>query len=165
MPTSITRILVPMDFSPHALHAMDYAAGLAAHLGAAIELFHVVEDPVLSNASAEIYVPNLEELRDSLIDDAGRRLAKCKAAIRGRGVPVMTTIRLGRPAYTIVEYATAARPSLIVMGTHGRTGLAHLLMGSVAERVIRTAPCPVLTLRAAVTETATAPAGTTHATA
>jgi universal stress protein A len=165
MTTSITRILVPMDFSPHADHAMDYAAGLAAQLGAAMELFHVVEDPLLSGASAEIYVPNLEELREGMIDDAERRLAACKATLGARGVPVVTTIRLGRPAYTIVEYATAARPSLIVMGTHGRTGLAHMVMGSVAERVVRTAPCPVLTLRATVTDPAMVPASGAHANA
>jgi universal stress protein A len=165
MTTSITRILVPMDFSAHADHAMDYATALAARLGASIELLHVVEDPLLPAASAEVYMPNLEELRESLIEDARRRLAACEATIGGHSVPVVSVVRLGRPSFTIVEYATTALPDLIVMGTHGRTGFAHLLMGSVAERVVRTAPCPVLTLRAAVTETATAPAGTTHATA
>jgi universal stress protein A len=147
----IARILVPVDFSAHSDRALRYATSLASRLGATVELLHVVEDPFVSGAwSSEIHVPNLPELLENQIAAARGRLAELKAVA---GARVGTTVLSGQPAHTIIAHATAGGFDLIVMGTHGRTGLSHVFMGSVAERVVRRAPCPVLTLREAAPTT------------
>jgi nucleotide-binding universal stress UspA family protein len=145
--TAITRILVPVDFSDHADRALGYALTLAKSFGACVELLHVVEDPFAAGGwGSEVYIPDLDGLRRRAIEDASKQLDACRSAILGEGVPVVATVLMGAVAQTIVEYATADAANLIVMGTHGRTGLAHLILGSVAERVVRKAPCPVLTV-------------------
>jgi nucleotide-binding universal stress UspA family protein len=149
MRDDITNILVPVDFSPHAELAFRYATALARRLGARVALVHVVEDPFVTGAwSSEIYVPNVPELLRDLIAGAERHLAALKQAAADTGMAADTAVITGRPADTIVEHAANGGFDLIVMGTHGRTGLAHVMMGSVAERVVRKAPCPVLTVRA-----------------
>jgi nucleotide-binding universal stress UspA family protein len=149
MRDNITNILVPVDFSPHAELALRYATTLARRLGAGVGLVHVVEDPFLTGAwISEIYVPNVPELLTDLIAGAERHLAVLKESAAAEGVTARTAVITGRPAEAIVEHAEAGGFDLIVMGTHGRTGLAHVMMGSVAERVVRKAPCPVLTVRA-----------------
>ena len=151
MTESITRILVPVDFSPHAERAFCYATTLAHRLGAQLALVHVVEDPFVTGAwSAEIYVPNVPELLANVIAGAERQLATLKEGAAALGIAAETAVITGRPAQSIIEYAGSRGVDLIVMGTHGRTGLAHVMMGSVAERVLRKAPCPVLTIRADV---------------
>jgi nucleotide-binding universal stress UspA family protein len=143
----IGRILVPVDFSAHSERAVRYAAGLAGRLGATLELVHVVEDPFASGAwNPETYIPNVEELLEELTADAEQRLQTLKATVTDR-VRVKTTVLVGRPSHAIAKYAEEAGAHLIVMGSHGRTGLAHIVMGSVAERVTREAYCPVLTVR------------------
>jgi nucleotide-binding universal stress UspA family protein len=117
-----------------------------------VEVLHVVEDPFVSGAwTPEAVAPNIPELLDDLVAAARGKLEDLKAAAIRRGVRletrVLTTVVTGRPADSITDYAQAERFDLIVMGTHGRTGLSHALLGSVAERVVRKAPCPVLTVR------------------
>jgi nucleotide-binding universal stress UspA family protein len=142
----ITRILVPTDFSATADAALDYAFGLAAKFGASVQLLHVVDDPfVFEGMSAEAYISEAPRLRAAMLDDARERLRHRVA--RGGAVAVETEVLFGHGARTIAEYAAERGVDLIVMGTHGRTGFAHLMVGSVAERVVRTAPCPVLTVR------------------
>jgi nucleotide-binding universal stress UspA family protein len=150
MNVALNRILVPTDFSAHSERALRYAAALAARVGASLDVLHVVEDPFASGAwNSEIAaIPNVRELRQNLLDDAERRLKRSRTAAEAADVTLTTTARMGRPAQMIVDYAAAENADLIVMGTHGRTGLKHALMGSVAERVVQHAPCPVLTLRA-----------------
>jgi nucleotide-binding universal stress UspA family protein len=149
MTDTITRILVPMDFSPHAERAFCYATTLAHRLGAKLALLHVVEDPFVTGAwSAEVYLPSVPELLENLIGGADRRLATLKESVASLGLTTDTMVTTGRPAHAIVEYAKDGGFDLIVMGTHGRTGLSHVVMGSVAEQVVRKAPCPVLTMRA-----------------
>ena len=149
MTATFARILVPMDFSTHSEMALRYATALAKQSGGSVELLHVLEDPVMSDVwNSEVYVPNLPEVREKLVADAEARLAAYRESIRKEGVPIVATVRSGQAAHVIVEYVTAAGSDLVVMGTHGRTGLPHLFMGSIAERVVRTAPCPVLTVRA-----------------
>jgi glycine betaine transporter len=150
MDLTISRILVPVDFSAYSERAVEYAISLAGRLGASLDVLHVVEDPLATGVwGGETAIPNLTELREELVEDAERRLVPyCDAAERAH-VPVVATARLGLAAITIVEEAKSLGVDLIVMGTHGRTGVAHLLMGSVAERVLRHAPCPVLTVREA----------------
>ena len=150
MTENITKILVPVDFSPHAERAFGYAAALARRLGAELTLVHVVEDPYATGAwGGEGYVPNVTELLEELLVSAGRQLETWKAREAAQGLTVKTAVITGRPAQSIIAHAVSERCDLIVMGTHGRTGLAHAVMGSVAERVLRKAPCPVLTIRAA----------------
>lgn len=143
-----TRILVPVDFNAPSDGALDYARALAARFEASLHLLHVVEDPYRAVYAAEVYVPELEGLRDDLIADATGRL---KDRLRPSDLEHLTTVDavIGTPAWSIVEYAAAHDINLIVMGTHGRGGMSHLLMGSVAEKVIRMATCPVLTVRQA----------------
>jgi nucleotide-binding universal stress UspA family protein len=145
--TVIARILVPVDFSEHSDRAVEYAVAMGKHFGACVELFHVVEDPFESGGwGSEVYVSDLDGLRSRALDDAKARIERCRSGVLAGDVPIVATVQMGHVANTIVEYATAAHADLVVMGTHGRTGLAHLIIGSVAERVVRLAPCPVLTV-------------------
>ena len=145
--TRITRILVPTDFSTTADAALDYAYVLAERFGAPIELLHVLDDPFVADGmAAEAYISEAPVLRSAMLREAQERL-RHRAATR-EGVPhIDTEVLFGNGARTIAEYAAERGVDLIVMGTHGRTGFAHLLLGSVAERLVRTAPCPVLTVR------------------
>ena len=149
---AISRILVPVDFSPHSDHALRYAAAFAGRLDALVEILHVVEEPVAAGAwSSEIPVPGLLALRDRLMAEAEGQLDQYRPIVEDSHVRAVTTVRMGQPGQTIAAYAQAAGIDLIVMGTQGRGGLSHL-MGSVTERVARSAPCPVLTVRARGTD-------------
>jgi nucleotide-binding universal stress UspA family protein len=148
MTEAITRILVPVDFSSHSDRAFRYALRLASRFGASAELLHVVDNPLVSGTwTGEIYVPNLPEMLDTMLHEADKQLAALKSAAAGERVSVETRVLTGRPAHEIVAHARTGAFDLIVMGTHGRTGFSLLLLGSVAERVVRTARCPVLTVR------------------
>jgi nucleotide-binding universal stress UspA family protein len=157
MPHAITRILVPTDFGPSADAATDYAKGLARKLGASVHLLHVVEDPFIQGPLAsEFYVPEPPGMRTDMLREAGELLARRLTAEERRDLGATCEAVVGHGHKTIVEYAREFGFDLIVMGTHGRTGLTHLLLGSVAEHVVRTAPCPVLTVRVAATAAADA---------
>ena len=143
MPAPFSRVLVPMDFSDHSDRALEYATALAGGTGASLHLLNVVE-PVAA-VSGEMYI-SMPELTDNLAAEALRRLREHKEGIPP-GLAVTVDVAVGLAAVTIAQAATDQKCDLIVMGTHGRTGLAHLFMGSVAERVTRLAPCPVLTVR------------------
>jgi nucleotide-binding universal stress UspA family protein len=157
MAENITRILVPVDFSFHAERAFSYATTLAHRFAATLGLLHVVEDPFVTGAwNSEVYVPNVAELLEELIASAEQQLATLRESAAALGLTAETAVITGRPAHAIVEHANEGGFDLIVMGTHGRSGLSHAVMGSVAERVVRKAPCPVLTVRAADAASATA---------
>ena len=143
--SQISTILVPTDFSPASLLATDYAIDMARRYGASIELLHVMED-VFMSVAPEGFV-DVPGLRARVKADAEEQLTMAGRRCAAADVPVTATLRSGHPVVVIVEHANAAAPDLIVMGTHGRSGLAHMFLGSVAERVVRTAPCPVLTVR------------------
>jgi len=144
------RILVPTDFSPQSDAALVYARAVAEKFGSSLHLLHALQDPFVSGPlGSEFYVGETESMRKALLDDAeGRVKSRITAQDRAR-FGATGEVVVGPSARTIVEYADAKGISLIVMGTHGRTGLAHAFMGSVAERVVRTATCPVLTIREA----------------
>lgn len=145
---AISGILVPVDFSAHSELALRYATALASRVGASVDLFHVVEDSVANGAwGSEFFIPDFSEFRARLVEEGQRLLERYRTLVGDAGIPIHTAVHVGQPAQTITEYATTLGADLIVMGTHGRSGLSHLLMGSVAERVIRSAPCPVLTVR------------------
>jgi nucleotide-binding universal stress UspA family protein len=144
----VSRILVPIDFSTHSEQALVYAGRLAARLGASIQLLHVVDDPFLAGAwSPEVFVADPSDVLAELRRGAAAHLAELAERLSVSGAPVHTAVLTGHPARTIVEYTEREGIDLIVMGTHGRTGLSHALLGSVAERVVRRAPCAVLTLK------------------
>ena len=112
-----------------------------------MDLLHVVEDPVATLAwSSAIDLPDLSELRNSLVEEATRHLERYRTGATSPGVPTLTSVRVGQPTDTITEYARSADVDLVVMGTHGQSSRAGMLLGSVAARVVRFAPCPVLTL-------------------
>lgn len=141
----IKRIIVPTDFSAPAEAALTYALDLAAKLGAKVSLVHVFDD--LSGIQSGPYVPMPTEMRSEILADLRRRLADV-AAKRGHS-ELNPEVLIGPTAKSIVEAASDSQADLIVMGTHGRHAIPHLLLGSVAERVVRTAACPVLTVRQA----------------
>ena len=144
------RILVPTDFSPASDAALEYARTLARQFGSALNLMHVFEDPFTSGAfvgDGTVMMPM--DLRDALLESARAQLAERHAAHAATLPTASTDLLIGTGARSIVEHAQKTHADLIVMGTHGRTGLPHLLLGSVAERVVRTATCPVLTTREA----------------
>ena len=143
-----SRILVPTDFSPPSDAALEYARILAAKFGSSLQILHVIDDPTASSEFvADGFSPSTAGIRTRLLEHATARLEHLLTLVDRSRYHACVDAVLGLPAQTIVEYASATGTALIVMGTHGRTGLAHLLMGSVAERVVRTAPCPVLTVR------------------
>jgi len=143
-----SRILIPTDFSPPSEAALEYARILAAKFGSSLRILHVIDDPTASSDFvADGFAPSTEDIRTALLEQARTRLDGLMNQVDRTRYHAHADAVLGMPAATIVEYAAATHAGLIVMGTHGRTGLAHLLMGSVAEQVVRTAPCPVLTVR------------------
>jgi universal stress protein A len=144
---TITRILVPTDFSADANAAFDYALWLARKFDASVHLLHVVEDPLAAGVwSSEIYTADIAGLQVNLVRDAEERLRRSVPEDAGA---VSTEVRTGAAATAILDAARERNADLMVMGTRGLTGLAHIVMGSVAERVVRLAPCPVLTLKGA----------------
>ena len=153
------RILVPMDFSEPSDAALKYARRVATRFGGSLHLLHVAEDPYRPLYSAEVYVPVMEGLREEILTDALKRLKNRLRSSDLRELGATAEAIIGLPARSIVEYAGAHNIDLIVMGTHGRGGMSHLLMGSVAERVVRTAGCPVLTVRHARDVAAELPPG------
>ena len=148
-----TRILVATDFSPQSDAALDYARAIAARFGGSMHLLHVVEDPRVSGIfglSAPYITPDATGALTAILEDARARLAPRLTATDKDWRGATSEVLCGPPCHMIAEYARVNGYDLIVMGTHGRTGLAHVLMGSVAEKVVRTAPCPVLKVRGAV---------------
>jgi nucleotide-binding universal stress UspA family protein len=152
MAPTVTKILVPTDFSESADAALAYAKTLAGCLGASLHLLHVFSDSYGPAVYVpEVYVPVPEEARQRAIEEARARLAERLDADEETYFRGTRAIVTGLTARQIVTYAADHGMTLIVMGTHGRRGVAHLLLGSVAEHVVRTALCPVLTVRGAAT--------------
>ena len=141
----IRHILAPTDFSDYSKKALSDAFELAQIFGAKLSLLHVLEpSPYLG----EFTLPTMgEELLGDLERQASAALAQVLPEAQQAKIEVTRAVAIGSPSVKIVETVEAEHVDLIVMATHGRTGLSHLLIGSVAERVVRTAPCPVLTIR------------------
>jgi universal stress protein A len=142
------RILVPMDFGAASDAALSCAKELAATFNSRLFLLHLVEDPVATGAGTpEVFVAASAELRETLLRDGQERLELALTAAERERFKATIDVRVGAAADGIGAFAREKSIDLIVMGTHGRRGLAHMFLGSVAERVVRTAPCPVLTTR------------------
>lgn len=168
---SFTPILVPVDFSPYATEALQCAADLADMCSASLIVLHVLASDISGQAppqrsgqastpgtgnverteisataravAAQVFDEHREQAYKTLQDFLPPRLARYAVELR---------VVVGRPFERIVETAVRDKVGLIVLGTHGRTGLARVALGSVAERVVRLAPCPVLTVKAATPE-------------
>lgn len=144
-------ILVPHDFSSAANHAVAIARDEAKAHGAKILLLHVIDLPTSIKADTVI-VPDPTgapiNVKDYAVRMAEEHLADLATRISKDGVTPATFIRIGNPEDEIIKFAAENAVDLIAMGTHGRTGLAHMLVGSVAERVVRMSKCAVLTIRA-----------------
>jgi nucleotide-binding universal stress UspA family protein len=145
---AVRRILCPVDFSDPSHAGLRYAVDLAGRFGASVTLLHVIQPPGFTLpegmvvAGADVFAELQRDVADAL------QAARAEAERLGAAsVEVDTAVGATHPE--IVRYAEEHRHDLIVMGTHGRTGIAHALLGSTAERVVRHAPCPVLTVRAA----------------
>ena len=143
----INKILYPTDFSDLSAYALGYAALLAERLGAALHCIHVVDDSYQYWLSLEVTTIPAGPPVAELIDASAKQLDTFLADKVPPGVTVTKKILIGRPFVEIVRCARAEKVDLIVTGTHGRSGLSHVLMGSVAEKVVRKSPCPVLTVR------------------
>ena len=145
---TLKHILVATDFSEPSDAALTYGRALARTFTATLHVLHVAEKLSSTAYGAEGYVASMPELQKEIEEAAGKKL---DALLVDNDEPPLPTRRVlitsNTPAFAIVEYAGLEQIDLIVTGTHGRGAVAHLLMGSVAERVVRTAPCPVLTVR------------------
>ncbi len=151
MRIDIERILVPVDFSDHARAVLEWAAHLAEEHGSRILLLHVYHLPVEFQQLEGAYLP--ADFWSNVKSEAEQQLGVEAEELRGRGLEVEALVREGYPATVIVEEACTRRADLVVIGTHGHTGLKHLLLGSIAERVVQKAPCPVLTVKSSESQT------------
>jgi universal stress protein A len=147
---SYSRILVPIDFSECSKQSISYAARFALRNKAALLLLHVFEPSHYPIKGDEVAKPSSELLKaqaDSAEGVAAASLAKMESELRSRGIEAEAYQREGCPFDEIVKMAKYLKVDLIIIGSHGRTGLAHLLIGSVAERVVEHARCPVLVVK------------------
>jgi nucleotide-binding universal stress UspA family protein len=141
----IRRILVPIDFSEHAEPVTEWAAHLALEHRSSITLLHAYHLPVEFQQLEGAYLP--AEFWTQVKDEAEQSLGRYAEELRSTGVPVEALVREGYPATVILEEAERLPADLIVIGTHGLSGLKHLLLGSIAERVVQKARCPVLAVK------------------
>jgi nucleotide-binding universal stress UspA family protein len=144
---TLKNILVATDFSEPSKAALTYGRALAGNFGATLHVVHVVGNVPMVVYGAEAYAASMPDLQQE-IEDSGRAQLADLLKEDPQAVPMQSlVITSDAPAMAIVDYAAREKIDLIITGTHGRGGVAHLVMGSVAERVVRTAPCPVLTVR------------------
>ena len=145
------RIVIATDFAESAERALDYAAELARMQGAELILLHVFAGlPAYPEVASVQLATIFEEQRRWVEDQLQQRAERAQTT----GVRVRPLVRTGSPAAMIAQTAQEEGADLVVVGTHGRSGLDRFLLGSVAERVVRTAPCPVLVVKTAATATA-----------
>lgn len=140
----IDAILVPVDLSEHSADIVAHAQGMAALYGAAIHLLHVVEDIAYPNVYG---IDPITPVLPDVMERARESLQHYAMQLREAGCDVHTHVVVGYAAHDIVEQATELDCDLIMMGTHGRTGLKRFLIGSVAEKVVRRTPCPVFIVK------------------
>ncbi len=141
----IRQILVPVDFSEHSRKALRYARPFAEQFGARLSLLHVIEPMVFPGEFG--YAPTMPEDMDEQRMAKARQQLKQVAEELGATVPVESAVRLGRAWKEIVDTARTKEADLLIISTHGYTGLKYALLGSVAEKIVRHSPCPVLVVR------------------
>ena len=144
---ALRQVMVPTDFSEASECALKYGRAFAASFGASLHVVHVVEDFVAWSWAADTYVATLPRIREEVEAEAVARLGQLIPPAEAERLQAKVALLAGSPFIEIVRYAREHDIDLIVMGTHGRGPVAHALIGSVAERVVRKAHCPVLTVR------------------
>jgi nucleotide-binding universal stress UspA family protein len=142
-PKSLKRILVPTDFSDPSREAQATAISFARAFGAMIDVVHVAAEATYT-LPPPVDVATVPIDMGRVMAEVGRNLSDEEDRVRATGIPCESTLLIGRPDSEIVAHAEKTRADLIVMGTHGRSGIGHALLGSVAERVVQHARCPVL---------------------
>ena len=145
---TLKNILVAIDFSEASEAAFVYARELTNTFGGTLHVLHVAGNIAASAIGVEGYTTDFIALQREVEESARKQLDRLVSEAERPTLSAKTIVLTSNsPAQSIVSYAKDAHIDLVVVGTHGRGGMAHMLMGSVAERVVRTAPCPVLTVR------------------
>ena len=142
----LKQILVPTDFSETSAVALTYGIALAGTFGAVLHVLHVPDEPLHESWA---YIPG-ECFQDAIAGLEARTIHRIEESLPKKEAPAGRTIPAvvwGEASEQVINYAVAHQIDLIVCGTHGRRGWNHLMMGSVAEKIVRTAPCPVLTVQ------------------
>ena len=146
MKPEIKKILVPIDFSDYSKNALKYAVNIVEIFKAEMFLIYVVE-PVIyppDFSMGQIAIPSVNTEWDERAKEELKKLAESEIP---KEIKVQTIVKTGKPFIEIIDTATEKDIDLIVIATHGHSGMEHILFGSTAEKVVRKAPCPVLTLR------------------
>ncbi len=147
---ALRHILVPTDFSEPSVIALKYAKALAENFKSSVHLLHVLDEAALSYSwlvTEGAMPPPADQREEEMLKSVRDKLNKALPEAEGEKVRAQLVTRTGSPFVEIIRYAREKKIDLIVMGTHGRGPAAHMLLGSVAEKVVRKAPCPVLTVR------------------
>lgn len=141
----VQKILFPIDFAAHFETMLPWVSTLADKFGATVYVVFVTQD--LSNFST-FYVPhgNIQSFQQEALDSARKRMAAVKQEFFSKFPKLETRVELGSPAEKILELAKKEKIDLIIMGAHGRKGLERAIFGSVADKVVQSAPCPVMTI-------------------
>jgi nucleotide-binding universal stress UspA family protein len=161
----IKNILVPTDFSDPADAALSYARTLAVEFGSRLHLLHIVPEPNLLPWGSELSTVPFADLLTQTEMAARERLTEIAAGLTDLSGKVVVDARIGTPVERVLGYIEEQHIDLVVMGTHGRGLVGHLLLGSVAERVVRRSPVPVLTVHGVPGAVSTKPVAAVHATA
>jgi nucleotide-binding universal stress UspA family protein len=143
-----SRILVPVDLSDGSQALIDYAIQLAKPFNATLEIIHAWEPPQYVAPDLLVAAPgwNAQSLEQVAVDAATKELNELAAKIQNPPVPIKHRVVVGEAASTILRVAEEGKHDLVIMGTHGRRGLPRLLLGSVAQKIVARAHCPVLTV-------------------
>ena len=146
MPREFKKVLCGTDFSENSYHALDYGLRFAKHADGTLIVLHLVHVPAGDLLGEHAYTLNFDEAKSRMQE----MLDEVHASRLGRYQKCELLVDFGDPAEQILDLARSRQVDLIVTSTHGRSGLSHLVMGSVAEKIIRHAPCPVFVVRAGV---------------
>ncbi len=139
------KILCPVDFSEFTKDVVAYAADISRQYGAELHVLHVIPNLTYFTPYESFLTPeNLVAMEKNIQDEVDRDFKKVLSAV---GIDVRKVVRTGVAFVEIIDYAKTEGIDLIVMGTHGRSGIEHILIGNVAEKVVRKSPCPVMTIR------------------
>ena len=143
----LKKILYPTDFSESSLAALPYATSFARNCGTKLILMHVVNEKIFSEGLSLARVSAPEALEQEMTAEAGRQLKMIIPAEERQGLDWELVILYGMPFLEIIRYAKANDVDMIVIGTNGRSGMEHMVFGSTAEKVVRKAHCPVLSVK------------------
>jgi nucleotide-binding universal stress UspA family protein len=142
----ISNVLVATDFGPASDPAVSYGREFARTFGARLHVLHVVDNPIVYSGTEAVGV-NFAQIQADLEAAARQAMDRTVTAEDREQLRAVSAILTGPPAFEIAEYARVNEIDMVIVGTHGRRMISHLLLGSVAEKVVRIAPCPVLTVR------------------